>query len=262
MCCFFLPGSPELLKRNQRERVKTRRENSLRRTGPKKKGIFRGFETTPRGSEVARAARHCRIGGGALTFPRCLCSRGRYTLPSGFSVLAGVGDPGWSLLPPRPRSRLPARLRRRREAPAEHRGRLEGNAGGEWGFFTGRAPPAARGAFPPRQPQSREALGTREGINSNLLLHLSAESCFPALTIPHPALPEAPGLSLPSAPPRFPHIAPHFGPCPAICTRRRGKDVSLGEKPAPPHPPASLQPPANYFGYFCSLRVENSKKKK
>lgn len=110
------------------------------------------------------------------------------------------------------------------------------------GFFTGRAPPAARGAFPPRHPQSREGLGTREGINSNLFPRFSAGSCFPALTIPHRALPEAPGLSLPSAPPRFPHIAPHFGPCPAICIRRRGKDVSLGEKPAPPQRHSSHLP--------------------
>lgn len=88
--------------------------------GPNK--AFWGLQPAPGGSEAARAARRCRI---RLTFPRCLCSRGRYRLPSALSVLAGAAGPGWSLLPPQPRSRLPARLRSRHEDPAEHRGRLE-----------------------------------------------------------------------------------------------------------------------------------------
>lgn len=46
-------------------------------------------------------------------------------LPSALSVLAGAAGLGWSLLPPQPRSRLPARLRSCCEDPAEHRGRLE-----------------------------------------------------------------------------------------------------------------------------------------
>ena len=163
----WIPRAPERVRRKE-----LKQPRKLQLTGGRENGVkqgtlgvsacSRGFGGCPGGPALPDPRRS------SLTFPRCLCSRDRYMLPSALSVLAGAADPGWSLLPPQPRSRLPARLRSCREDPAEHRGRLEENTGGYCGFFISKAPSGTgevRGAFPglsPRQLQSREGLSLIE----------------------------------------------------------------------------------------------------